>query len=263
MEKRKAELIRAVKTPLGYFTLIVLVVEAIIGGIIPFTSGQDRTFLIIGMLVIILCLIIIVAFMAFFRPYTLYGLTAAEAQKVQKVRADIMVTPSDINRYNILFHGFSDCLFRAFNAPFKVEGEPGDPRFQSALETHKKRYNSGVTSYYLFFNREHYSRAQSFFQKLKEELGWEKEKLEEVVKIYLWENAPSKPGYTFFIGKKKGRHCCILYPAATYRAGLPEAVVYLEGVENLVSILDTFFQEQWAQAHEEGATVTNKSTAAR
>ena len=261
MEKRKAELIRAVKTPLGYFTLIVLVVEAIIGGITPFTSGQDRTFLIIGMLVIILCLIIIVAFMAWFRAYALYGLTEAEAQKVKKVRAEIMVTPSDTKRYNKLFHGFSDCLFRAFNPPFKVEGEPGDPRFQSALKTHKKRYNSGVTSYYLFFNREYYSRAQSFFQKLEEELG--KEKFEEVVKIYLWENAPSKPGYTFFIGKKKGRHCCILYPAATYRSGLPEAVIYLEGVKNLVSILDRFFQEQWDQAHEEGATATNKSTAAR
>jgi len=40
------DLIRAVRTPLGFFVLVVLVVEAIIGGVAGFSSATDQTFVV-------------------------------------------------------------------------------------------------------------------------------------------------------------------------------------------------------------------------
>lgn len=70
----RVELINAVRTPLGFFVLVVLIVEIILGITTNFSSGNDRTYLIIGMLVLIVLLVLIVAGMAIFRPTSLYGL---------------------------------------------------------------------------------------------------------------------------------------------------------------------------------------------
>lgn len=61
-------IIQAVKTPLGFFSLVVLVVEAILGVTANFSQGTDRTYLIVGMLSLIFLLVIIVAAFAYFRP---------------------------------------------------------------------------------------------------------------------------------------------------------------------------------------------------
>lgn len=248
MDKGRTNVIRSVRTPLGFFALIALVVEAILGTMMNFTSGLDRTLLIVGMVVVIFLLIIIVAVMAWIRPYSLYGRTTDEARRV---RADIVLTPTERKKYDTLFRGFSDSDFYAFNPPFKVEGEPGDSQFQAALETHETRYRSGVKSKYLFFDRESYSRAQLFFQKLEQRLG--KDRLqtvegEPVIKCVLWKKAKQTPRYTFFIGHKKKRPTCILYPSVSMRGGLPEAVILIEGDDNLLSIMRRYFQEQWEQA---------------
>jgi hypothetical protein len=243
VEKRRSDIIRSVRTPLGFFALVVLVVEAILGATTNFTSGSDRTFLVIGMLVIILVLIAVVAVMAWKRPYSLYGRSTDQAKRV---RADIMLMPTDPKKYDALFHGFSDCDFYAFNPPFKVEGEPGDARFQAALETHEARYRSNVKSHYLFFDRESYSRAQRFFQELEQRLG--RDKFQRAVTSILWDKPPQTPSYTFFMGQKRGRSSCILYPSVAMRGGLPEAVVLVEGDDNLLSILNRYFQENWEQA---------------
>ncbi len=66
-------LIQTVKTPLGFFTLAVLVVEAILGTIANFSQGLDRTYLIVGMLILIFLLVIVVALLAFIRPEALSG----------------------------------------------------------------------------------------------------------------------------------------------------------------------------------------------
>lgn len=68
-----SEIIATVQTPLGFFALIVLVVEAIFGGMAAVSSGTDRTYLVLGMLAIMLSLILIVAVLAFIRPESLHG----------------------------------------------------------------------------------------------------------------------------------------------------------------------------------------------
>ena len=69
----RVDIIQMVKTPLGFFTLIVLVVEVILGISANLSQGADRTYLIIGMLILIFLLVIIVAGLAFFRPEALSG----------------------------------------------------------------------------------------------------------------------------------------------------------------------------------------------
>lgn len=69
----RAEIIRTVQTPLGFFSLVVLVVEALFGIIAGFSQGTDRTYLIIGMLGLIFLLIVIVAILAIWRPESLQG----------------------------------------------------------------------------------------------------------------------------------------------------------------------------------------------
>ncbi len=51
--------IRAVKTPLGFFSLVVLAVEAILGVVVGLSSGMDRTISIVGMIVLIGCLVVL------------------------------------------------------------------------------------------------------------------------------------------------------------------------------------------------------------
>src|SRR5205807_154745 len=69
----RESIINAVQTPLGFFVLVVLIVEAILGITTNFSSGNDKTYLVIGMLVLLFLLVLIVAGMAIFRPASLYG----------------------------------------------------------------------------------------------------------------------------------------------------------------------------------------------
>ncbi len=69
----RVDIIQTVKTPLGFFTLTVLVVEAILGVAAGFSQGADRTLLIWGMMILIFLLIIIVVGLALFRPEALSG----------------------------------------------------------------------------------------------------------------------------------------------------------------------------------------------
>ncbi len=70
---KRIDVIQTVKTPLGFFTLMVLVVEIIFGIAVSISQGTDRTYLIIGMLAVIFLLIFIVAGLALFRPEALGG----------------------------------------------------------------------------------------------------------------------------------------------------------------------------------------------
>ena len=74
----RVDIIQTVKTPLGFFTLAVLVVEAILGITANFSQGADRTYLVVGMLVLIFLLIFIVAGFAVFRPEALSGKRPAD-----------------------------------------------------------------------------------------------------------------------------------------------------------------------------------------
>jgi len=69
----RISIIEAVQKPINFFVLVVLVVEVILGVIVNFSEGIDRTYLIIGMLALIFSLVLIVAGFAFFRPEALVG----------------------------------------------------------------------------------------------------------------------------------------------------------------------------------------------
>lgn len=234
-------LIRAVNTPLGFFVLIVLVIEAILGTLAGLSSGLDRTLSLVGMLVIILALVGVVAFMAYYRPEALSGLRPPALP----VEATIVYPPTEGDRYNKLFDGFSDCDFYAFNPPFQVE-HAGKKILRESLITHTKRYESRVSSHYLFFDKQSYENASRFFEELAKEIGPEKVD-QEIERIY-WANAPEVPGYTFFVGKKEKKAAIVFYPNAVMENGIPRAVIYIEGAEALHSILQEVFLKQWGLA---------------
>lgn len=70
---QRTEIIRTVQTPLGFFVLVVLIVEVVFGVVAGFSEGGERTSLIIGMLSLIICLVLLVAGMAIWRPESLRG----------------------------------------------------------------------------------------------------------------------------------------------------------------------------------------------
>ena len=69
----RAGIIEAVRTPLGFFALSVLVFEAVFGAIALRSDGGDRTFAMTCMLGGMLLLIILVAYFAHSRPEALRG----------------------------------------------------------------------------------------------------------------------------------------------------------------------------------------------
>jgi len=72
-QSNRVSIIETVQTPLGFFTLTVLVVEVILGIAANFSQGSDRTYLIISMIALIFLLVAIVAGFAYFRPEALRG----------------------------------------------------------------------------------------------------------------------------------------------------------------------------------------------
>lgn len=164
------------------------------------------------------------------------------------VKAGILLTPSEIKKYNSLFDDFADSDFYAFNPPFRLEGDPGENLFEDALKTHEKRYIEGkVKSQYLFYDKSSYERAELFFNKLDERIKGKFEKYP--IKKIFWENPPEVPGYTFFIGHKKGnKPYCIFYPTVGMKDGLPQVIIHIEGAEDFLTILLRHFKKNWNQA---------------
>jgi hypothetical protein len=70
----RAGILGAVKTPLGFYSLVILAVEGILGSTVAFTTGRDRTFLVLGMLILVVSLVALVTVMATWRPQVLYGI---------------------------------------------------------------------------------------------------------------------------------------------------------------------------------------------
>ena len=76
----RVAIINAVRTPLGYFTLVVLISEGILGGLAIRATGSDFTLLVGGMLLVLIMLVVTVAAMALKgKP----GLTDAGAPEAQ------------------------------------------------------------------------------------------------------------------------------------------------------------------------------------
>lgn len=235
-------IIRTVQTPLGFFVLVVLVVEAILGGIALAGNPPDSTYALFGMTGVLIVLVAVVALMACYRPEALRGLRTNHLP----VQATVIYPPTEKDRYNRLFDGFAECDFYAFNPPFEVE-HGGDRILEEALLTHEARYRAGVKSRYLFFDRRSYENGEQFFGSLAERTGMEE--IDSRISRVCWDNPPELPGYTFFIGRKRGTSAIVLYPRAVMEHGIPRAVIYIEGAEDLLSILRAFFLGQWNDAN--------------
>jgi hypothetical protein len=71
----RTSIIQSVKTPLGFFTLVVLITEVILGVLAQKASGGDFTILVISMIALMFVLVGIVAYMSFRKPDTLISET--------------------------------------------------------------------------------------------------------------------------------------------------------------------------------------------
>jgi len=83
-------IIQAVQTPLGFFTLIVLVIEGALALLVTSNKEPERTYLTAGMLGLLVLLIVTVGLIAYFRPQTL-GPRAEEQSLVN--RLSVIVGP--------------------------------------------------------------------------------------------------------------------------------------------------------------------------
>lgn len=81
-KRSRVSVINAVQTPLGFFTLGVLVVEVLIGIVAAGLSEPARAYLGGGMLLLLFMLIGIVAYLAYDRPEVLRGEASAPAAPV-------------------------------------------------------------------------------------------------------------------------------------------------------------------------------------
>jgi hypothetical protein len=104
----RIEIIETVQTPLGFFTLTVLIVEVVLGFVANISQGRDRTYLIIGMVVLIFLLVIIVSAFAYFKPEALTGkryLGSGKIDEASKITKLILVlkrnkiTPEEFENY--------------------------------------------------------------------------------------------------------------------------------------------------------------------
>lgn len=105
----RASIIRSVTTPLGFFSLVVLVAEAILGGVAIFNDRPEKTYLIIAMIGLIFLLVAIVSLFAAFRPEALFGLRPPRVApapdeppteppaSVEEIAKEASVSPADVD----------------------------------------------------------------------------------------------------------------------------------------------------------------------
>ncbi len=75
----RVSILQAVQTPLGFLTLMVLVVEIILGVLANKASGLDFTLLVVGMVGLLFALVLIIARVVQQEPHLLFGAQAGEA----------------------------------------------------------------------------------------------------------------------------------------------------------------------------------------
>ncbi len=82
----RVNVINAVQTPLGFFVLALLIIEGGLGLVAGFSSGSDKTYLFVAMVILVFLLVVIVAIMATIKPSALLGKQASREE--QKTLSD-------------------------------------------------------------------------------------------------------------------------------------------------------------------------------
>jgi hypothetical protein len=99
----RASIIETVQTPLGFFALVVLVVEVILGITAGLVRGVDPTWVVAAMVGLIFLLVFIVAALAYVRPEALHGKRAADARSTTPtVQLDSAPSVEHVTRPTIL-----------------------------------------------------------------------------------------------------------------------------------------------------------------
>ncbi len=127
----RAQIIETVRTPLGFFVLVVLVVEVILGGIVRFEPDDNvRTYLVMGMLLIIIALIAIVSFFTYAKPEALTGMTPMDSETHQ-----LLISA---RKYAAL----QDKLLGEwqFEGRYQVEGHSGEVRLRGTATISKGEF---------------------------------------------------------------------------------------------------------------------------
>jgi hypothetical protein len=75
-------IIQTVKTPLGFFSLVILAAATIFGITANLSQGSDRTYLIVGTIILIFLLVIIVTVLAIKWPGVLVGEPTGPGDKI-------------------------------------------------------------------------------------------------------------------------------------------------------------------------------------
>lgn len=129
--EQRVDMIRAVQTPLGFFVLVVLVVEVMLGVFAGLGEGFDRALALSGMIALIFVLIGVVAFLAYSRPEALFGkrgevvdMTNPGAQKI-RLYFDDMVDIRKLDRRQ------ASCTFVDSTAIDAADIEPVTPQIIS------------------------------------------------------------------------------------------------------------------------------------
>ncbi len=126
-QEERTDIIETVKTPLGFFTLVVLVVEIILGISANLSQGTDRTNLIVGMLGLIFLLVIVVAGFALIRPEALRG--ERPARPVQLIPTDNtsnVIGPISDDRSEYQVHKYSG-TWKVVTSFSRWRGRPLEP----------------------------------------------------------------------------------------------------------------------------------------
>jgi hypothetical protein len=90
----RAGVIRAVQTPLGFFALVVLAVEAIIGILATSLNPSQKTFLVNGMMILLFIAVLAVALIAYFRPHVLENI-GSQPKRIGAPRYSLVLTAPD------------------------------------------------------------------------------------------------------------------------------------------------------------------------
>lgn len=79
----RVDLINAIRTPLGFFALALLIVEGVFGAIALSTQGTERTVSMVIMVIGVFVIVAVVAFFAYHRPEALFGSRYLPAKPVE------------------------------------------------------------------------------------------------------------------------------------------------------------------------------------
>jgi hypothetical protein len=87
----RVDVLKEIGTPLKYFALAILIVEALLAVLASKAVGGDFTFLVIGMILALLLLISIVGYLVAKRPEALVGIGQQQIPKVS-LKDDVFIS---------------------------------------------------------------------------------------------------------------------------------------------------------------------------